>query len=73
MSTRRSIKYREQSDDSPGYHLYDDCQDFEPEPPVYLRLEGVPVELETCDGGASLTVKLPRALARELGLLPPSA
>jgi hypothetical protein len=42
------------------------------EPPVYLRLDGVAVEVQTLStGGASVTVTIPRATARELGLLPP--
>ncbi len=42
------------------------------EPPVYLRLDGVAVEVQTlATGGASVTVTIPRDIARELGLLPP--
>ena len=71
MSTKSSIKWKEQTAGGPGYHLYDDVLDFEEDPPVYLRLDGVQVELETTgDSGASVTVVLPRAIARELGLLP---
>lgn len=75
MSTKCSLKWKEQTDGAPGYHLYDDAlDDFsivgEGEPPVYLRLDGVHVELETLDGGgASVTFSIPRATARELGLL----
>ena len=70
MSTRSSIKWKEQTEDGPGYHLYDDVLDFDDDPPVYLRLDGVHVELETGEDGASLTVTLPRSIARELGLVP---
>lgn len=76
MSTKSSIKWKDHTEDGPGYHLYDDClDDFDgsQEPPVYLRPDGMPVELATCDGGASVTVTIPRAVARELGLLPPNA
>lgn len=73
MSTKSSIKWKEPTADGPGYHLYEDVLDFEDDPPVYLRLDGVQVELETCDGGASITLALPRAIARELGLLTPNA
>lgn len=82
MSTKVTIKWRDQTAAQPGFHLYDDVLDSfgtkagEPEPPVYLRLDGVSVQLETlAAGGATLTVALPRELARELGLLPlsPSA
>jgi len=78
MSTKSSIKARSHTKDRPGFHLYDDVLDElaaidgDPETPVYLRLDGVSVRLETLSsGGASVTVALPREMARELGLLPP--
>jgi hypothetical protein len=77
MSTKVSIKHRGPTNTQPGYLLYDDVldtfgqDDAQPEPPVYLRLDGVSVLLETLSrGGASVTVTLPREIARELGLLP---
>ncbi len=77
MSTKASIKSRIRTEDQPGFHLYDDVLDDcganneAPEPPVYLSLDGVRVQLETLnDGGASVTIAIPRALARELGFLP---
>ena len=72
MSTKSSIKWREQTDDAPGFHLYDDCLETmtDAEAPVYLRLDGVQVELETQGAGATLTVQIPREMARALGLLP---
>lgn len=76
MSTKVTIKSRLPAAGQPGFHLYDDVlDDFgdkgEEEPPVHLRLEGVAVELQTLDGGgATVTIALPRELARELGLLP---
>lgn len=76
MSTKATIKWREQTAELPGFHLYDDVLDEfagkeDREPPVYLRLDGVEVSLQTLSGGgASLTVSLPRSTARELGLLP---
>ncbi len=77
MSTKSSIKWKEHTEDGPGYHLYDDFLDRfndDTEPPVYLRLDGVHVELMTFTdvAGASVTVRLPRAMARELGLLAPT-
>ncbi len=76
MSPKSSIKYKDHTDDGPGYYLYDDGLDRfedeqEQEPPVYLRLDGVHVELMTFTdvAGASVTVILPRAMAREFGLL----
>lgn len=74
MSTKCTLKWKEHSECEPGYHLYDDVLDgFDEnqEPPVYLRLDGVQVELATLGrGGVSVTVALPRMIARELGLLP---
>lgn len=68
MSTKSTIKFREQTVETPGFHLYDEM--FE-DGVVYLRLDGVPVALETQDGpGASVTVQLPRDMAQALGLLP---
>lgn len=78
MSTKSSIKSRDHTAVQPGFHLYDDvmdsfgAQEGDPEPPVYLCLEGLQVQLEThVEGGASLTVAIPREMARVLGLLPP--
>ena len=76
MSTKSSIKCRNTTEGQPGFHLYDDvtdafcAQDGDPEPPVYLCLEGVQVQLETLpEGGATVTVTIPREMARVLGLL----
>ena len=77
MSSKVGIKWKEQTDSSPGFRLYEDALDEftrqgTEELPVYLQLDGVEVELETLKpGGASVTVKIPREIARELGLLPP--
>jgi hypothetical protein len=78
MSTKVSIKTRAASSSAPGFHLYWDLLDdmsaaAEGETmPVYLRLDGVAVELRTLPtGGASVTITLSNELARELGLLPP--
>ena len=74
MSTKSTIKRKEHSEYEPGYHLYDDVLDSfdqDREPPVYLQLDRVQVELATLGcSGASVTVALPRKIARELGLLP---
>jgi hypothetical protein len=77
MSTKSSIKARHSTSEQPGFHLYTDVldsldvRDGAPEPPVYLRLDGVAAQLETLNsGGATVTVVLPRGMARELGLLP---
>lgn len=74
MSTRSSIKWREQTEDAPGYHLYEDCIDTLTEgddAPVYLRLDGVAViDLSTQPAGATVEICLPRELARSLGLVP---
>lgn len=74
MSTKATIKSRHQEPGRPGFHLYSDVLDElgssdDSEQPVYLRLEGVQVELQTSPEGACVTVALPRELARELGLV----
>jgi hypothetical protein len=74
MSTKCDIKWRDQEHDKPGFHLWDDCFETLAEgdaAPVYLQLEGVPVSLQTQGAGATVTVKIPREMARALGLLPP--
>lgn len=77
MSTKVSIKWRKETPTQPGFHLYDDWLDASVEdrggvePPVYLELDGVAVQVETRpNGGASVALTLPRELARELGLVP---
>jgi hypothetical protein len=76
MSTRSTIKWSDGENGEPGFHLYDDLADtFRDLPeghehPVYLAVHGVPAQMETTNGGASVTVVLPRAMARALGLLP---
>lgn len=76
MSTKSIIKARHSTSERPGFHLYDDVldsldgRDGAPEPPVYLRLDGIAVRLETLSsGGATGTVALQREMARQLGLL----
>jgi hypothetical protein len=78
MSTKVSIKWRDQREDRPGFHLYEDALDSlgvdmdDREAPVYLRVDGVSLDLHTlAGGGASVTVALPREAARSLGLLQP--
>lgn len=73
MSTKCTIKWKDRTGEGPGYHLYYDClDDGVQEPPVYLRLDGVHVEVRADDAGASVTVMIPTAIARELGLLSPN-
>lgn len=73
MSTKVSIRRCQAEATRPGFHLYEDCIDElvgDGEPPVYLQLHGIAVRLETLDTpGAAVTLVIPRALARELGLL----
>lgn len=75
MSTRYTIKWREPSAGLPGFCLFEEVFEApgpDGELPVYLHLHGVGVELETMDeSGAAVTLKMPRASARELGLLQP--
>lgn len=74
MSTKVVIRSRIATTSEPGFQLYWDCLDelaavSEENIPLFLRLDGVAVELSTLPtGGASVTVKLPRGLALELGL-----
>ena len=73
MSTKSSIKWRDQTNGAPGFHLYDDVLDSigNDDPPVYLRLDGVHANLETQPGGGvTVTVVMPREMARVLGLVP---
>ena len=76
MSTKVSIRHRLGTPELPGFHLYDDVmddlgpEDSDAAQPVYLMLEGVGVELERRGTSiVSVTLTLPRELARELGLL----
>lgn len=73
MSTKSSIKWSQEEPGKPGFHLYDDVmfdlQGVE-DPPVFLQISGVQVELHTMEsGGASVTMEIPRQMAIELGLL----
>ncbi len=77
MRTKFTLRSQGRCGDEPGFQLYHDlfeeiaCEGSGSEPPVYLCLEGVEVELHTIrQGGATVTVKLPRATARALGLVP---
>lgn len=77
MSTKATIRHRQSTAERVGFHLYDDVfdtlgvADTHPEPPVYLQLDGIGVQIETRGSMiASVTLTLPRELARELGLLP---
>jgi hypothetical protein len=82
MSTKVTLKHRSDAPAGVGFRLYEDALDArqvgnpedagEPSAtPVYLQLDGVAVELQTlAGGGASVTLTLPRDIARELGLVP---
>jgi hypothetical protein len=71
MSTKSTIKYREATDDAPGFHLYDDVIYGADRGEVYLEISGIHAEMSTLsEGGVTVTLALPRDLARELGLLP---
>ena len=71
MSTKCSIKWKNRDDGRPGYHLYTDVLDSynTDDPPVYLELNGVDVEVQTLENGAHVTVTIPGSIAKELGLL----
>lgn len=79
MGTKVTIRYRSATDGLPGYHLYHDVMDELvgehdcTETPVYLSLENVDVEVmarTNTPQTTTLTFKMPRELARELGLVP---
>lgn len=72
MSTRNSIKWRDETADQPGFHLFEDCDVMASgaDAPVYLRLTGVQIhEWATDAAGASITVEIPRDMAEAMGLL----
>lgn len=74
MSTKIGLKASESNDAKPSFYLYKEMTFTdpanEPESPVYLRLDGVQVQMETIEGGgARVTVEIPRNMARELGLI----
>lgn len=75
MSTKITLKAEDQGGQSPGFHLYHDAlhqmdDDVAGNGPVYLRLEGVQVQLETLErGGAVVTVAIPEETAKKLGLI----
>ncbi len=80
MSTKLTLRHSPGDDAAPGFHLYEDVLDNSvadtegEEIPAYLQLDQVGVQLETRGSFvSSVTLTLPRALARELGLLPPGA
>lgn len=75
MSSKVSVAWNEPAQGEPSFLLYEDVLDSfgaadKNSSSLYLRLVGVSVELQTLsEGGAALTVVLPRKLAVELGLL----
>jgi len=67
MSTKETIKYREEGVEGCGFHLYSEIFDEEN---VYLRLDCVHASLNTLhEAGAEVTLTLPLELARALGLI----
>lgn len=75
MSSRVRVAWNEPGERLPTFVLYEDelaalGGTDSAAGPVYLQLVGVSVELSTlAEGGATVTVALPRRLAGELGLL----
>ncbi|WP_175980015.1 hypothetical protein [Caballeronia zhejiangensis] len=69
MSTKSTIKWREQTETAPGFHLYDDVFDAEDDPPVYLQIDGINASVSIIGDSASVTLALPRELARALGII----
>lgn len=80
MSTKVTLRHSSGDDAATGFHLCEDVLDSPGddtaagETPVYLQLDQVGVQLATRGSFiSSVTLTLPRALARELGLLPSCA
>jgi hypothetical protein len=76
VGSKVSIEWRYQTAEQPGFHFYEDALDSfgaeaGAEQPVYLRLDGIAAEMQALSSrGASVTLTLPRELARSHGLLP---
>jgi hypothetical protein len=73
MSTKNSLKYERDEATAQQVHVYQDVFDEEH---VCLELEGFPFETASSvelsgQGKARITVRLPNAWARKLGLLEP--
>jgi hypothetical protein len=71
MSTKTSLKYERDEATGQQVHLYQDILDEEH---VCLEIEGFPFEAassveQSGNGSARLTLRLPNAWARKLGLL----
>lgn len=72
MSTKSSIRYQKKEGDLPAWHLYEEA--FEKTDVVYLELEGVQADVTMIDTpnaySSTVLLRLPKATARQLGLLP---
>lgn len=70
MSTKVTIQHLWNDEKQSGYHLFTDCLDeltMEGNEPVYLELNGVEF---TASSPGNVEVKIPRAWAVKLGLVP---
>ncbi|SAL48797.1 hypothetical protein [Caballeronia concitans] len=75
MSTKTSIRYHHGEAKEPSWHLYEEA--FEKDDVVYLELEGVQADVVMIDSvwgakAGTVLLRLPNAMARQLGLLPHS-
>ena len=74
MSTKTSLKVGKDPENGASFHLYtdwlDECGGHDL---VNLHLDGVPFEAEATKDRRTATLKIPRALAAQLGLIPPTS
>lgn len=73
MSTKGTLKHSWDDAGKAGFHLYQECFDFENEF-VYLELTGVPFEAASSinlsgSGPSRVSIRLPQEWARKLGLI----
>jgi hypothetical protein len=70
MSTKVTIQHLWDDENRCGYHLFTDCLDdfsMDEDKPVYLELNGVEF---TASSPENVQVRIPRAWAIKLGLVP---
>jgi len=74
MSTKATIQYLWDDENRCGYHLFTDCLDDlsmdDEDKPIYLELNGVEF---TASSPGNVEVRIPRAWAIKLGLVPPDS
>lgn len=72
MSTKIPLKAGEDLENGASFQLYIDCIDEMADIDlIYLDLEGVPFEVTAGKDRQAVTLRIPRALAIQLGLVSP--